>query len=229
MKLLITTRADSGVEEFCKISHPIFKKFAKKCNADFLKLDHISECKVGDGRWHFRIMKHYDLFEEYDRILHLDTDMIVLPSCPNLFEMVPYEKIGTIYEDKGSRKDHRMRCILAAQRKFGFIDWFGGYINTGTFLTSKCHKEIYQKINGEFWTDFGSDDVQLGYLIKKNNFQVMELPFQFNHMTMYSEAWNGFPNRFDSHIIHYAGRGIFDKSAKNKLEQMRADFKEIYG
>ena len=55
----------------------------------------------------------------------------------------------------------------------------------------------FGKMLEEFWTDFGSDDVQLGYLIKKNNFQVMELPFQFNHMTMYSEAWNGFPNRFD--------------------------------
>ena len=48
-------------------------------------------------------------------------------------------------------------------------------------------------------------------------------------MTMFSEDWNGNPDRFDSHIIHYAGRGIFDEGmATDKLHQAQLDFKRLY-
>ena len=48
-------------------------------------------------------------------------------------------------------------------------------------------------------------------------------------MTMFSEPWNGSPDRFDSHIIHYAGQGIFDTGeASDKLEQAKLDYKRLY-
>jgi len=229
VKYLITTRSDDTVKHMADISHPLIKEYAKKVNADFLILDHVPESDTFDKRPHFRIMKHYDLHSEYDRILHLDTDMLLMPNCPNLFEFVPYNNIGTTLEDKGTRKQARLGSIRKVQRKFGFINWSEQYINTGTILTSKCHKEIYQKINNEYWTGFGSDDVHLGYLIKKYNFKIMELPYHFNHMTMFSEPWNNNPDRFDSYIIHYAGAGIFDVNINDKYEQMKADYEKVYG
>ena len=229
MKLLITTRSDERVKHFSDISHPIIKKYADKVGADFMILDHEPESDSGDGRPHYRIMKHYELHGVYDRILHIDTDMLMMPSCPNLFEHVPYNKIGTIFEDKGSRRQARLNCIVAAQRQFGHIGWSEGYINTGLFLTSKCHKEIYQKINNDFWKGFGSDDVHLGYLIKKHNFDIMELSYHFNHMTMFSEPWNNNANRFYSRIIHYAGKGIFDEGVSSRHEQMKLDYEKVYG
>lgn len=228
MKLLISTRSDERVKQMSDISHPIFKKYAKNAGADFMVLDHEPVSDSGDGRPHYRIMKHYELHEKYDRILHLDTDMVLSPKCPNLFEIVPPDHIGSIFEDKGSRRQARLGCIRNAQRQFGFIDWFSGYINTGVFISSKSHREIYQKIDNTYWTGFGSDDVHLGYLIRKNNFKLMELPFQFNHMTMFSESWNGSPDRFQSHIIHYAGAGIFDGGVETKVKQMMLDYKRWY-
>jgi len=38
MKLLITTRADSGVQEYADISHPIFKDYAEKVGADLRRI-----------------------------------------------------------------------------------------------------------------------------------------------------------------------------------------------
>lgn len=227
-KLLITTRADEGVRHFSGISHPIFKEYANRVGADFQVLSHLSSCTVGDGKWHFRILKHYDLFEEYDRILHLDTDMLLKPDCPNLFEVVPEDTIGTIYEDVGSRQSHRRNLMTKAQYKFGNVGWFRGYINTGTFMTSKIHKDIFQLIDNQYWTGFGFDDVHLGYLIKKYGFKVTELPYQYNHMAMYSEPWNNNADRFQSHILHYAGRGVFDHGVSNKIEQMKLDHKRLY-
>ena len=234
MKYLITTRADNTVGGWAKLVHPIFLKYAKKVGADFAILDESLNCieaktGIGDGLWHFRIMKHYDLHEHYDRILHFDSDILLTPDCPNLFEHIPYDSIGTVYEDVGTRQGSRVQCMANAQNKFGNIGWNSGYINTGVFMTSKCHKDIFQKINGEYFTDWGTDDVHIGYQIKRLGYKVKPLHYKFNHMTMFSEGWNGSPDRFDSHIIHYAGRGIFDEgAATDKLHQAQLDYKRLY-
>ena len=183
MKLLITTRADDGIKEMTDITHPILRRYADRVGADFMILSHDPPSDSGDGRPHYRILKHYELHEEYDRILHIDSDMIISPDCPNLFEVVPYDKVGTVLEDKGSRSLARHQLIQQSQQKFGSVGWTEEYINTGLIMTSKCHRDIFQSINGEYWTGFGSDDVQLGYLIKKNKFEIMDC-YMYNIWTI---------------------------------------------
>ena len=234
MKLLITTRADQTVQGWAELVHPIFKRYADSCGADFAILDETLNCKqastgIGDGLWHFRIMVHHDLHEEYDRILHLDSDILLTPNCPNLFDFIPVDSIGTVHEDIGSRKPQRQQCMLMAQAQFGQIGWTDDYINTGVFMTSRQHREIFQPINGEYFTNWGTDDVHIGYQIKKQAHKVFSLPYQYNHMTMFSEPWNNSPSRFDSHIIHYAGRGVFEEGvAQNKLHQAQLDYERLY-
>ena len=48
-------------------------------------------------------------------------------------------------------------------------------------------------------------------------------------MTMFSEPWNQSKDRFSSFIIHYGGRGVFDSGVENKIEQIKLDYKRIYG
>jgi lipopolysaccharide biosynthesis glycosyltransferase len=225
MKLLITTRADKGIKHWTDITHPIIKDYANKVGADFEIMSHKSNCNDGDGKWHYRIFKHKELHEKYDRILHIDSDILLVPDCPNIFEIVPYNSIATVYEDKGSRKNARRHCIMQAQTKWGDIDWREGYMDSAFFLTSKCHKNIYETINGEYWTGFGYDDVHMGYLINKYGYDVHELSYKWNHMTMFSEEWNNNANRFESYAIHYGGAGIFEQNISNKLEQMILDKK----
>ena len=146
-----------------------------------------------------------------------------MPSCPNLFEVVPSTEIGSIYEDRGSRLAARRQSIFEVQRRWGDVGWSTGYINTGVFVVSRMHKEIFQPVNGEHWTGFGVDDVHLGWQIRRLHFHVCELPYQFNHMSMFSEAWNGSPDKFKSHIIHYAGKG------RRSLSAIRDDVRKVYG
>ena len=233
MKLLITTRADAICLDWVELTHPIIRRYADKVGADFIVLDEAVDRNeatggIGNGVYQYRIMEHYNLHEEYDRILHLDTDMLLSPNCPNLFDEVPEDHIGSIYEDLGSRKAQRVQCMLNAQAQYGDIGWRENYINTGVFVTSKMHRDIYQKIGGRYFVDWGTDDIHIGYLINKYGYKVKELNYRYNHMTMFSEEWNGSPNRFDSHIIHYAGQGIFEKSAKNKLHQAKLDYERLY-
>ena len=122
MKLLITTRADAACTEWAELMYPIFTRYAQKVKADFTILDEVFNCPeaaggIGNGVYQYRIMKQYDLHEQYDRILHLDSDMLLSPNCPNLFDVVPYDKIGTIFEDKGTRRPQRLQCIMNSQHQ----------------------------------------------------------------------------------------------------------------
>lgn len=227
MKYLVTVRADEGIKGYTEITLPLIEKKAKEWGADFKLLTKDSTCP-SDGRFHFRILELYNLLDEYDRILNLDADILITDKCPNPFEVIDEDKIGTNLEDKGSRRGARHNTMRQVQAQWGNIGWTEGYINTGFFMVSKMHKPIFEDL-GKFWTGFGFDDVQLGYQIKKNGFKFQPLDYTWNHMIMYNEPWNGSPNRFESKIIHYAGRGIFEGGVRTKIEQIKKDYARIYG
>ncbi len=238
MKLLIATRADQNIKDLTEITHPVFKKFAKSWNADFLTLDEkydAIDCP-GLGRIHYRIFELDNLLNDYDRILSVDSDMLITKNCPNVFEIVPYDKIGVIFEDKASNyEEERRERFDLIQKQFGNVGLRTGYINTGCILVSKVHKNIFQKINGGYYVGRGYDDVHIRYNIQKYDFEIFELSYKFNHQRKFSEKWNGSPSRFDSYIIHYAGHGIYDKKDFNKkkitskAQQIKSDYTYIYG
>lgn len=222
MKLAVVTHADSKVKEMSDLTHPYIIDYASRCNAHYLNLDH--ECNVPHA---YRILKFFDLLDEYDRILNLDSDILINKNCPNIFEEVPADNIGTVFEDVGTRTKDRRDRIRLSQQKFGDIGWNCNYINSGVFVVSKIHKCIFQPIDGQLWTSLGYDDVLLGYQIKKNNFDIHQLDYRWNHMTMFSEKFNNCADRFKSYIIHYAGQGLFDKP--NRILQIKSDIMRIYG
>jgi len=229
MKLAVVTRADNNIKDLTDLTHPIIKEFAKKWHADFLILPESSPCNEGDGRWHYRIMHIRELLNTYDRILHLDSDVVITPKCPNLFEITPPLYISSVFEDVGSRLAHRRALLYKVQAKFGDLGWRFGYINTGVFMVAQRHAEIFKDVRGEYWTGFGYDDVHLGWRIHYRQFYVNPLSYLFNHMSMFSEAWNGSPSRFDSFIIHYAGEANFpDKKNRSRLQLIADDIEKLY-
>jgi len=220
-KYAVVTRSDNGVKSMSNLTHPSIISYAKKCNADFIILDGEPPVMTEDNNPHYRIAYVYNVLKDYDRAILLDTDMLVKKSCPNLFDVVPEDKIGTIYEDVGNKQHDRRMRIRKIQQEWGDVGWETGYTNAGTTVVSKQHRDIFLPHNGEYYLPWGSADLHLSYMIHKHKFEVHELPFQYNHMSMFSDGQGGTANRFDSYIIHYAGGGIFD--APNRIEQVRRD------
>ncbi len=208
-KSLVVTRCDENAKALADVTHPILEDYAKMWKADFKVLDHKEKWMTDYEMCHYRILKVGELLDEYDRIVVIDSDVVIMPGCPDPFKTVDPEKIGSIYEDVGSRLNNRRITIENIQAVYGDIGWKEGYINTGVFVVSKKHKPIFQRIDGQLWTGFGYDDALIGWNIHKLGFEVQELPFQWNHMSMFSEPWNNNANRFDSYIIHYAGAANF--------------------
>lgn len=207
MKYLIVTRADNNIEYYSPYTHFLLNKYAEKCNADFKIIDGdpVIWTKETPPRPHFRIAELYKLHEEYDRILCIDSDVIINKDCPNIFEVVPEDCIGTVLEDVGTNRECCLEKIENIQKEWGNINWKDKYVNTGVFVTSKMHRDIFNSFNGKWWITDGYDDIHIGYNINRLKFKLYELSYKWNHMSMFSKPWNGSPNKFNSYIIHYAG------------------------
>ncbi len=230
MKLLVASRADENVRNMSDLTFPIIKRFARKWNADFMTLSNNADCDDRLGRVHYRILEFFDLLKSYDRILHLDCDTVINENCPDVFNIVPYHEIGTVFEDKGKRQENRQQRIADVQTAWGDVRWKKNYLNTGVFVVSKPHAEIFSRFKGELWIQSGYDDVLLGYQIHRLGMKIYELSYRFNHMSMFSEGWNNSASRFDSYILHYAGNARFpDKGKRARLQQIRDDIRRIYG
>lgn len=205
--------------------------YCKKHSIDFVCLTEKKFNIQGQDDYNYLTFEKnqvYSCFDKYDRILRLDSDIIITPDCPNLFKLVPKEEIGVVFEDVGSRKRNRHKLIKEAKKTFGKIKWRKGYFNSGVILSSKLHREIYRLTredielikNGRL--SRSKEQTTLNYRVRKYNFKIFPLSYKFNHMSMFSESWNKNAPRLNSFIIHYAG------GQEKKPEKMKEDFRKIY-
>ena len=227
----MATCADESVMECARYTLPIHRMYAEKWGADFKVLDDQYYNKLGFGMWNYRTIVFHELLEEYERIFYLDSDIIINKTCPNIFDFVPYDTVGLVLEDKGSRLKNRRGRIAQIKAAFGGCEqWTTGFPNGGLYIVSKIHREIFTKVNGQLWNGPGYDGNHYMYQIIKQGHKYIDLGYKWNHMSMFSEPWNGSPSRFDSHILHYAGQGAFpDKGERSRPQLMMDDIKRIYG
>jgi len=136
-KNIVITRADRNVVSYAKITLPLIKQYAQKCDADFMVLSHEPPIWTEDHKPHYRILEVANLLDQYERVLHLDSDVLINKNCPNLFDVVAPDMVGIIYEDKGSREADRRYKIQQLQNQWGDIGWREGYTNAGTFVVSR--------------------------------------------------------------------------------------------
>lgn len=228
----IVTRADENVKDWIDCTHGPMKEYAKKCDADFFIFDHDPVEMSHLNKYQFwRILEVKNLFEKgYDRILHLDTDVLVTPNAPNLFEVVDEDHIGVVFEDCGTRKNERLKRIKQIQAEFGNCGWKSGYPNEGVMIFSKKHKNLFESINGKWVnTSNGPSQGHFGWKMHDEKMLVTSLSYKFNFMSMFSEQWNGNKSRFDAFFIHYAGGANFpDKGERSRIQIAIDDKKILY-
>jgi hypothetical protein len=93
----------------------------------------------------------HELLEEYDRVLWLDRDIMVRDSAPDLFEMVPPDKLGgtrTLLEPSLLRV-----WLKAISERYGQdYQWEQDeqgvpiYFNCGLMMTSRAHREMFKEL-----------------------------------------------------------------------------------
>ncbi len=198
-KLLVLTIAIGDIyQEIAELTHASISAYADKVGADFHA---ITERTVAETSPHWDKFLIHDLLAEYERVLYLDTDIIVRPDTPDLFELVPPLELGIFNEGPftGGRYESFWRSCIAYD--VTVPSWDGAYYNTGVMLASRCHRELFRKPKEEHF-----DFYEQGFLnveIARRGVKCFDLPYQFNRMCC-MDARTG-EQRHSGYMIHYAG------------------------
>jgi lipopolysaccharide biosynthesis glycosyltransferase len=199
-----------GPSDLFELVNPNFEEACRKHDWSF---EIINERKIGFipirrkvRRIQFEKFQIGALLEKYDRILYLDSDILINPSLPNVFDIVPEEAFGCVMEDVGPLKWKREEERKKAQRRLGKLpNWTSGYFNSGMFVVSKIHKPIFstkwRDVTGGRW----ADQTTLNYQVRAHGFQIHELPIEFNYLAELCPEWDDPQKRKKAHIVHYAG------------------------
>lgn len=214
-KAIVTVCIGDEFVGLSKVTHRSIAKYADRIGAEFIIID---SCATTP---HWEKFQINDLLNKYDRIIYLDTDLIVRDDCPDLFEEVPYNQIGAFNESKFVPREY---SLLETAKAYGIdpskINWNGKYYNTGVMVISKCHKKIFNRPESEI-----SNFYEQGYLnlviskeeshrTKEDTPLMYDLSYHFNRMTCLDIS--GEP-RHASYIIHYAGYHYFTQPGEIEL------------
>jgi len=141
----------------------------------------------------FDILEANDI--DYDQILMVDSDTIVHPNCPNIFEMTDHKY--TAVHNEGSY-DWILRSI-ENYSKYIFqgreIKWWD-YINGGLQIVNKNHKQFFSSmidlynnnknklIQMQDTYHTGTDQTPLNFMLQMNDVDTKLLPYEFNMTDM---------------------------------------------
>jgi hypothetical protein len=192
---VVTIAIGNFYGKLAKVTHPTIKAYAKKIGADFI-------CWNDKGRWELPHYRKLDIKElkQYDRVLYVDTDIIVRSDSPNLFDIVPEDSIGMLNEAAFiDRKPHFFDFCRSVN--YPLKDWNGKYYNTGVMVLSKQHLDSLfenppQEVNHFFEQSY------LNLMTIYKNIKMYDLSFKFNRMTC-MEGVVG-ESRLASYFVHYA-------------------------
>ncbi len=195
------------------ITHSFMRDYAKKCGADFV---------VVDDNWranneHPCLLKQAvnSFWYRYDRVLYVDSDILIKPDSPNIFEEVPVGFLGVFDEFSYSN-------ILMKERKSGYILKYvekhnemypndciilpdstqDGFYNMGVFLCSKDtnpHQPVGNKIM-RLEVSPHYDQVFCNVQIKKNKIPIKSLSSKWNRFRSLIHSKDDFGS---SYFIHY--------------------------
>nr|MDO8114499.1 glycosyltransferase [Candidatus Sigynarchaeota archaeon] len=226
-RAIVTLCIGETADGFARYSHPAMNLYANKVHADFVKLD---QPKINfNAPTHFRPVlfekyQVYDVLEAYDRVLFLDTDILITPRAPDIFKVVPRGKIGGVFEDFGTEEEHRRILIRKVQEALGDIGWKEGFMNSGVFIVSKMHRNAFRLFKEYGFYDGEYEQTNTNWYMRKAGCEIVNIDYRFNFMGLMRVYYG--PMHRDAYFIHYAGGGIFPWVPR--IEQMKNDYEFFY-
>lgn len=214
MKKNLIFTYSTGQTDLTALTYPFLERYCENHNIDLLivrephphikqKFDDLDlEWVTGGGERLFA----YDLFNIYDRILWIGSDVLVHPHAPNIFNEIPEGYIGGYVEHKKGEFHHAGDICGDCYRAFGVLP--DNYINIDVMLVDKQLKDIYDYNNQELIKNINNGkwayQDYFNYYIKKNNTPLFDLGYKWNCMiSKYIYTNSPLPN--DWYFLHITG------------------------
>jgi lipopolysaccharide biosynthesis glycosyltransferase len=217
-KLIVTLCIGDKFKELGDLTHPNMIKYANKVGADFKVID---ENKF-ENNLCFNKLQMLDMLDKYDRILYLDSDVLVGLNCPDLFQEYKYGQMAMLDESPFLDYSKNLKSMAEYYKIDINIEDNPTYFNAGVILFDRSHKSFLQMpeelgdsdiVNGKFtmfdeYKDF-TEQTYFNLMIRKYGIDVEHLSFRYNRCELMDSFTK--EHRYQSYIIHYAGFQDFDE------------------
>jgi ADP-heptose:LPS heptosyltransferase len=220
-RAIVTVVIGEEAGEQNKIALKSLADYAKKVKAEAIL---ITKELIEDVPPHLQKFQIKELLDKYDRILYVDSDILIHPDCPDIFDMVPEDCVGAVPDCHNGKwgNINRFNEIVAVQDKLANVNWQSGYFNSGVIVLSKQHKYLFSnpELRAKFNSQF-NDQTLINYNLFKNKYKFFSLDVRFNGMEI-----NGFSSRIENSnktnafIMHFAHEG-------DRVVQMKKVAKEL--
>lgn len=223
-RAVVTLCIGKRYEAIARVTHATLRAYARRCSADFLVLSR----RQGEQVF-FEKLRIRSLLNDYERVLYLDTDIIVRADAPDLFARVGEDELA-MYPEGDFAPERRDGMIAYLTRlDVPYLLWNGKYYNTGVILASAQHRDIFimpedelvERFTGPFMEQ---DYVNLMILLRQP--KMAELDYRFNRMFFIETSAR--EHRLDSYFVHYAGYQYFS-SHSELVHCIRRDLKRWKG
>jgi len=193
---LFTAAVGDYYQQLAEVTHPTLRAYAEKIGAEFVsRMDSVG----GYATQKWQKFEIYDLLNTYDRVLWVDTDIIIRDDAPDIFELVPRTEFGIFNEGK---YEDRTSFIRDAMEHYNiWFDWKGEFYNSGVMVVSRPHKQVFRLPKDV--DKIETDQILITLRLLKEKYKVFDLPYRFNRMS-FLDQYIGM-TRKDSYFIHYAG------------------------
>jgi len=170
-------------EELYHYSVKSVRQYARKIGVDYRL------CTTPKINWIHPTFERFDLFfneawwEKYDHILYLDTDVIVWPNSPNVFEQYPsldtFKPVQDRIADKNTLPYHKERANGTCLEKFDSAVLKRSRFNAGVFMLNQTAVEI-MKPHLDYHNLKGDDNEQLIYAMLESGVGVERMDWRYN-------------------------------------------------
>jgi hypothetical protein len=215
MNAVVTIAHGEFYQKLKEITHPSIKAYADKIGAEFIVIDRkqISETTI-----HWEKFQIFNLLNKYERIIFIDTDIIIREDCPNLFDVVPADRLGAFNEAPFTLRSYEMMLDICKKYEKQLPKWDGRYFNTGVMVISRHHKSIFKKPEKEIFSFYEQSYLNMMIALENTSIIMYELPHHYNRMVC-MDKFTG-EERHASYMIHYAGYPFFDPDLMLRLIPM---------
>lgn len=205
--LVLTMAIGDFHKEMAALTVPFIGDYASKIGADF---DCITSQKISKSTPFWEKFAISDYLDRYDRVLFLDSDILIRKDCPNLFDFVPAQEIGMYNEGLLTTREEKEGHVWAMKNTFDAYNisfpetWDGRFFNTGVMVVPKAAKYLFTKPEKEIDTDYREQGyLNMKFLEYNVVSEIFDIGYKFNRMPYVDSKVK--ESRFKSYIIHYAG------------------------
>lgn len=203
-KAIVSMSFGGAYSEISDISFPTIAGYAEKIGADFIPL---SIRRHPEASPHWEKLQLHDILGEYDRVIWMDSDLIVRSDTPDLFEIVPADHLGAVDEMKHSLLTAtmiRVQSRAASDMKLDIpppsLSW-----NSGVMVLGKMHRPMFVKPTRYFGGERFYDQAYLNVMSRFLKFPVFDPGCGFNDSAYCHRESGSYDDRHKAYIIHYCG------------------------